>query len=292
MNYEGTIIRPPNEADSLIMQVTVGCSHNLCTFCPAYIEKKFRIKTIDEIFADIDTATAEALFDVRRIFLCDGDPLIMKQDSLIEILDYLSLKFPKLIRVGIYANAKSILRKSEDELRQLRDKKLSNVYMGLESGDQQTLDQVKKGVTIEKMIEAAGRVRNAGMKLNVTVLLGLGGKERSVVHAEETINVLNRMQPNHVGALTLMIVPGTALYDLQSKGRFELPGKFELVNELKIMIEGSNLKNCLFFSNHASNYFPIKARLPRDKENILAELKSVISSDDERILRDEFTRGL
>ncbi len=140
---------------------------------------------------------------MRRIFLCDGDPLIMKQDSLIEILDYLSLKFPKLIRVGIYANAKSILRKSEDELRQLRDKKLSNVYMGLESGDQQTLDQVKKGVTIEKMIEAAGRVRNAGMKLNVTVLLGLGGKERSVVHAEETINVLNRMQPNHVGALTL-----------------------------------------------------------------------------------------
>jgi len=292
MNYEGTIIRPPNEADSLILQVTVGCSHSRCTFCPAYIEKKFRIKSIDEIFADIDSAAAEALYDVRRVFLCDGDPLIMKQETLLKILNHLSLKFPKLIRVGIYANAKSILRKSDDELRLLRDKKLSNVYMGLESGDQKTLDLVKKGVTTEKMIEAAVRVRNAGMKLNVTVLLGLGGKDRSDIHAEETIKVLNCMQPNHIGALTLMVVPGTPLYELQSSGQFELPGKFELVNELKIMIEGSDLKNCLFFSNHASNYFSIKARLPRDKEKILAELKAVIFSDDERALRDEFTRGL
>jgi len=292
MNYEGTIIRPPNEADSLILQVTVGCSHNRCTFCPAYIHKKFRIKSLSEIFTDIDSAAAECAQDVRRIFLCDGDPLIMKQDQLNQILDYLTLKFPRLIRVGIYANAKSILRKTESELGQLRQKKLTNVYMGLESGDQQTLDLVKKGTTIEKMVKAAVRIKTAGMKLNVTVLLGLGGKKRSLIHAQETIMVLNRMEPNHIGALTLMVVQGTALYDSQSEGRFELPGKFELVNELKIMIEGSDLKNCLFFSNHASNYFPIKARLPRDKQKILAELEAVISSDDEQNLRDEFMRGL
>jgi len=292
MNYEGRIIRPPNEADSLILQVSVGCSHNRCTFCPAYIEKKFRIKSKDEIFSDIDLAVSKTKGEVRRIFLCDGDPLIMKQDLLAEILDRLLLKFPKLLRVGIYANAKSILRKSDIDLKCLRQKKLSIVYMGLESGDPQTLEFVKKGATIDNMVDAAVRVRNAGMKLNVTVLLGLGGKKRSRVHAKETIKVLNRMEPNHIGALTLMVVPGTPLYDHQIKGRFELPGKFELVNELKIMIEGSDLKNCLFFSNHASNYFPIQARLPRDKEKILAELEAVISSDDDRNLRDEFMRGL
>jgi len=292
MNYEGRIIRPPNEADSLILQVSVGCSHNRCTFCPAYIEKKFRIKSKDEIFSDIDLAVSKTKGEVRRIFLCDGDPLIMKQVLLVEILDRLLLKFPKLLRVGIYANAKSILRKSDIDLKCLRQKKLSIVYMGLESGDPQTLEFVKKGATIDNMVDAAVRVRNAGMKLNVTVLLGLGGKKRSRVHAKETIKVLNRMEPNHIGALTLMVVPGTPLYDHQIKGRFELPGKFELVNELKIMIEGSDLKNCLFFSNHASNYFPIQARLPRDKEKILAELEAVISSDDDRNLRDEFMRGL
>ena len=203
MNYEGRIIRPPNEADSLILQVTVGCSHNRCTFCPAYIEKKFRIKSKEEIFSDIDDAALNTCGDVRRIFLCDGDPLIMKQDLLAEILDRLLLKFPKLLRVGIYANAKSILRKSGEELKGLRQKKLSIVYMGLESGDPQTLEFVKKGATIDNMVDAAARVRNAGMKLNVTVLLGLGGKKRSRVHAKETIKVLNRMEPNHICALTL-----------------------------------------------------------------------------------------
>lgn len=292
MNYEGTIIRPPNEAGSLILQVTVGCSHGRCAFCPAYIEKRFRIKPLKEIFADIDQASSQDAEAVKRVFLCDGDPLIMKQEHLAVILDRLQQAFPKLVRVGIYANARSILRKSESDLALLRHKKLTNVYMGLESGDQQTLDMVNKGTTVEDMVLAACRVRQAGMKLNVTVLLGLGGKERSAVHAKETIRVLNRMQPNHIGALTLMVVPGTPLYDMQSDGRFELPGKFELLNELKIMIEGAELKNCLFFSNHASNYFPIQARLPRDREKILQELNAVIASGDERHLRDEFMRGL
>lgn len=292
MNYEGLIIRPPSEADSLILQVTVGCSHNQCTFCPAYKEKRFRIKSDRDIGRDIDLAARRYGDTVRRVFLCDGDPLIMPQERLVWILDLLREKLPRLQRVGIYGNAKSILRKSPDELAMLRQKKLGIVYMGLESGDPVVLERVKKGVTPEQLIEAASRVRHAGMKLNVTVLLGLGGKARSSIHARETMQVLNRMRPNHVGALTLMIVPGTPLHNEAQRGAFELPDKFELVAELRTMIAESQLDNCLFFSNHASNYFPVQARLPRDKQQILQELDAVLASRDEGSLRSEFVRAL
>jgi len=292
MNYEGLIIRPPSEADSLILQVTVGCSHNRCTFCPAYKGKRFRIKSDRDIGRDIDSASRQYGDAVRRVFLCDGDPLIMPQERLVWILDLLREKLPRLQRVGIYGNAKSILRKSPDELAVLRQKKLGIVYMGLESGDPVVLERVKKGVTPEQLIEAAARVRQAAMKLNVTVLLGLGGKERISIHARETMRVLNRMRPNHVGALTLMIVPGTPLHDEERQGAFELPDKFELVAELRTMIAESRLENCLFFSNHASNYFPVQARLPRDKEQLLRELDAVLASRDEDSLRSEFVRAL
>lgn len=292
MNYEGLIIRPPSEADSLILQVTVGCSHNRCTFCPAYKQKRFRIKSADEIGRDIMQAARMYGDGVRRVFLCDGDPLIMPQERLIGILDLLHATFPKLQRVGIYGNAKSMLRKSADELVELRQKRLGIVYMGLESGDPAVLEQVNKGASPDQMIEAAGRVRQAGIKLNVTVLLGLGGRQRSQIHARETMRVLNRMRPNHVGALTLMVVPGTPLQELEQRGEFELPGKFELLEELRTMIAESALDNCLFFSNHASNYFPVQARLPRDKDGILHQLDAVLAARDERYLRSEFMRAL
>jgi len=292
MNYEGIIIRPPSEAESLILQVTVGCSHNRCTFCPAYKEKRFRIKPVDEVLADIDQRAASGADDVRRVFLCDGDPLIIPQKKLVAVLGHLGEKFLRLQRIGIYGNAKSILRKSIKDLSELREKKLGIVYMGLESGDRDTLESVKKGVAPEQMIEAARRVKQAGVKLNVTVLLGLGGRDRSHIHANETMKVLNQMEPNHVGALTLMLVPGTPLYDSFERGEFVLPEKFELIEELRAMIAESQLENCLFFSNHASNYFSIKARLSKDKERVLNKLERVISSGDERLLRAEFMRGL
>lgn len=292
MNYEGLIIRPPSEADSLILQVTVGCSHNRCTFCPAYKNKKFRIKSERDISRDIEHAARQYGDAVRRVFLCDGDPLIMPQDRLEWILDLLREKLPRLQRVGIYGNAKSILRKSPDELALLRQKKLGIVYMGLESGDPVVLERIKKGAAPEQMIEAAARVRHAGMKLNITVLLGIGGRDRSSIHARETMRVLNMMRPNHVGALTLMVVPGTPLHEEAQRGDFELPGKFELVAELRTMIAESQLENCLFFSNHASNYFPVQARLPRDREQILQELDAVLASRDEGSLRSEFVRAL
>lgn len=292
MNYEGLIIRPPSEAESLILQVTVGCSHNRCTFCPAYKQKRFRIKTEKEIAGDIEKAARLYGDAVRRIFLCDGDPLIMPQERLLTILGTLATRFPRLQRVGIYGNAKSILRKSPAELRALRQKKIGILYMGLESGDPVVLEQVQKGVTPEQIIQAAHQVKEAGIKLNVTVLLGLGGRVRSHTHARETIRVLNQMQPNHVAALTLMVVPGTPLYEQEQRGEFELPDKFGLLEELRIMVAESELDNCLFFSNHASNYFPVQARLPRDKDMILRELSAVIASRDERYLRSEFMRAL
>jgi radical SAM superfamily enzyme YgiQ (UPF0313 family) len=293
MNYEGRIIRPPSEADSLILQVTVGCSHNRCTFCPAFKDKKFRIKPLEDIERDMRQAVKTyGAQTVRRVFLCDGDPLIIPQEKLIAILDALNSTLPRLQRIGIYGNAKSVLRKSNDDLAELKKRRLGILYLGLESGDPVTLVRIDKGATVDQMVEAASKVRQAGIKLNVTVLLGIGGTERSIVHAVETMRVLNRMKPNHIGALTLMVVPGTQLYGEMQRGEFMLPGKFELVRELRDMIAESELENCLFFSNHASNYFPVQARLPKDKETILQQLDFVLSSRSDNHLRKEFMRGL
>jgi len=291
MKYEGVIIRPPSEAHSLILQVTVGCSHNKCIFCPAYKAKRFRIKSLNEIKEDIDEARTYAQ-RLRRVFLTDGDALIIPQPRLLEILIYLNEKFPTLQRIGIYGNAKSVLRKSIDELRELKENKLGIIYLGIESGDEETLKSVHKGVTREKMVEAARRVKEAGIKLSVTVLLGVAGATRSMIHAEETARIVTDIQPDYVGALTLMIIPEAPLYRMVEEGTFTLPSPFELLKELRTMIAESNLHNCLFFSNHASNYLPIRARLPKDKESSLKLIDEVLSSGDESLLTPEYLRAL
>ncbi len=292
MRYDGLIIRPPSEADSLILQVAVGCSHNQCTFCPAFKAKKFRAKPLESVMQDIDSARHTYGPSVRRVFLCDGDPLILPAPHLLAILERLNRVFPKLQRVGIYGNATSILSKDPAELVQLRSLKLGIVYLGLESGDPETLIAVRKDAAPQDMIRAARLVRDANIKLNVTVLLGLGGTQRSTGHARATIAVLNQMQPNHVAALTLMVVPDTPLHAAMQQGIFELPGTFELLEELREMLAGSELKNCLFFSNHASNYFPVQGRLPHDKPALLDQLDRVLKSRDRRLLRPESLRGL
>ncbi len=291
MKYEGLVIRPPSEADSLILQVTVGCSHNKCTFCPAYKAKRFRIKSFDEIRDDIDEASIHAQH-LRRVFLADGDALIIPQQRLLEIINYLNEKFPKLTRIGIYGNAKSILKKSIEQLKALKENKLSIIYLGIESGDEETLKNIHKGITCEKMVEAAKRVKEASIKLSVTVLLGVAGTERSVIHAKETARILTDIQPDYIGALTLMIPPEAPLYRKVEEGKFELPSPFELLQELKIMIADSDLHNCLFFSNHASNYLPIKARLPKDKHSSLKLIDEVLSSGDKTLLKPEYLRAL
>jgi radical SAM superfamily enzyme YgiQ (UPF0313 family) len=290
MKYEGIIIRPPSEAESLILQITVGCSHNRCTFCPTYKAQRFRIKTFEEIKEDIDEA-AQCGWVIERVFLTDGDALIVPQPRLMEIMSYLKEKLPRLRRVGIYANAKGILKKTQDELRELREAGLGIIYLGVESGDQVVLERVKKGTTYEKLLHAGRQVKEAGIKLSVTVLLGIGGRERSSEHAVATGRILTEMDPNYVGALSVMIVPGTPLYEEQAEGRFVLPAPFEMIEELRTMLTQTDMHG-LFFSNHASNYLALKVRMPKDKGDALRLIDDVLAKRDPAQLRPDYFRAL
>lgn len=293
MKYEGMIIRPPSEAGSLLLQVSVGCSHNKCTFCPTYKGEKFRIKTFDEIREDIREAARLSLRrPVGKVFLVGGDALILPQTRLVEILAELRENVRGIQRVGLYANAKSVRKKSPDELRELHALGLGIAYLGVESGSGAVLETIRKGATPQQLVDAGRKVKEAGISLSVTVLLGIGGMEGSSEHAFETANILTEMDPDYTGALTLMLVPGTPLYDDWKAGRFVLPDRYGFLEELGIMIGRSRFTSCFFTSNHASNYLPIRARLPEEKEDTVRLIREVIESRDKRLLRPEYLRGL
>lgn len=289
MQYEGIVIRPPSEADSLILQATFGCSHNKCTFCPTYKGTKFRIKDLDRFRADVDEMS---VYPWRRVFLGDGDALIMPRRELLARLGYLRERLAGIERVGIYGNAKAILRKTPEELAELRDAGLGIVYFGLESGDQDTLDFIAKGQPVERMIEAGRRVRDAGLLLSVTVLLGIARPGRGAIHAEETGRVLSAIDPDYVGALTVMVVPGTPLWDLQERGEYAVPDAFDLLAELYVMLRETRMSDGLFMSNHASNYLPVRVRMPREKDAALAAIRRVIDRRDAGALKPEYLRAL
>ncbi|MFO7965088.1 MAG: radical SAM protein [Desulfobacterales bacterium] len=289
MHYEGNIIRPPSEADSILLQITVGCSHGKCTFCSANEAGRFKIKPDNIIMADIAFA-AQYCRRQKRVFLCDRDALIVPQKRLLPILNEIKKQLPWVTRVGTYANTKALALKTADELKTLNECGLGILYMGLESGDDQTLKAVRKGADSRKMIDMGHKAKAAGIKLSVTVLLGLAGKERSPVHARETGRVLSAMDPEYVGALSLMLIPGTPLYQDYKEGRFLLPNSREMLEELKIMIAHTDLSGGLFHANHASNYLPIKAALPEDKEETLRLIDRALAG---RVsLRPEWMRGL
>ncbi|HUN55379.1 MAG TPA: radical SAM protein [Smithella sp.] len=290
MDYEGLIIRPPSEAYSLLLQVTTGCSHNKCTFCGTYRQKKLKIKPLEQIKKDL--REARSYDGVEKVFLCDGDALIIPQPRLEEILKLINDNLPNIDRIGTYANAKSILRKNVDELKTLQALGLKIIYLGVETGNVELLKKINKGVTYEQMVEAGRRVKEAGITLSVTVILGLGGVEKSVEHARDTAKILSDIDPDYVGALTLMFVPETELYEDYLAGRFVLPDKFGFIRELYLMIAESNFTNCYFTSNHASNYLSVKAYLPREKEKILKMIGSVIKDEDLSRIRPEYLRGL
>ncbi len=264
MHYEGHCIRPPSEAWSILLQTTVGCSHNKCTFCGSYKDKRFRIKDWDIIEKDIQFA-ARHMRDNKRLFLMDGDTLIMPQRKLTALLDRINSQMPWLERIGSYANAKSIRKKSVEELQALRQKKLSILYLGLESGADKVLSRVNKGSTAQEMVHLGQKVKQAGIKLSVTVLLGLAGRQDAQEHARATGEVLSSIDPDYVGALTVMLIPGTELYKDYEQGRFELPEQTEILQELRTMLEYTHLSRGLFISNHASNYLPIKVQFPEGK---------------------------
>jgi len=289
MHYEGYCIRPPSEANSILLQVTVGCSHNRCTFCGSYKEKRFRIKDERIILSDILFAS-KYMRGQERVFLMDGDSLIIPQKRLMWILDRIREHLPWVRRVGIYANAKGVKKKSLEELIQLKENGLGIVYLGVESGDEETLKNVHKGTSAQNLIDMGRKVREAGIKLSVTVLLGIAGRERSIEHARATGELLSAMDPNYVGALTVMLIPGTPLYEDLRMGNFQLPSERELLLELREMIVHTHLTMGLFFSNHASNYLPIRARLPRGKKEALSLIDSALRG--EIALKPEWLRAL
>ncbi|MFP4036524.1 MAG: radical SAM protein [Desulfobacteraceae bacterium] len=289
MHYEGTCIRPPSEADSILLQVTLGCSHNKCTFCGTYKDKLFTIKDNDTILSDILFAS-KYMRRQDRVFLMDGDALIIPQKRLMWILDRIKEHLPWVRRVGAYANTKGIKLKSPEELRALRENGLVILYVGVETGDDEVLRAVRKGTDSQNLIAMGRKIKEAGIKLSVTVLLGIAGVERSLEHARATGRVLSEMDPDYVGALSLMLIPGTPLYEDYRRGKFVLPDQRGLLRELREMLAHTNLSSGLFFSNHASNYLPIKARLPKGKQDALDLIDAALRGDVG--LRPEWMRAL
>jgi biotin synthase-like enzyme len=278
MHYEGMIIRPPSEANSILLQVTLGCSHNKCTFCGTFRQKRFNIKKDEIIFKDIEFARQNCRRQ-NRVFLCDGDVMIIPQKRLVPILKRIKERLPWVERVGLYANTKGIGMKTDEQLEELKALGVDIAYMGLESGDDTVLKDVCKGANAEKMIKMGRRVKASGIKLSVTVLVGLGGRVRSMIHARETGRVLSAMDPDFVGALSLMLVPGTELNDQYERGDFVLIDPEEMLAELGQMIAATHLTDGLFHANHASNYLPIRARLPRDKEQTLELISQALKGN-------------
>jgi len=289
MHYEGNIIRPPSEANSILLQVTVGCSRNKCTFCGTYTDERFRIKSDAVIMEDIAFA-AQYCQRQRRVFLCDGDALIIPQKRLLEILAEVKKQLPWVTRVGAYANAKSLKMKTLEQLQELKAKGLGIVYMGLETGDDISLKHINKGATAETMIRMGRKAKEAGFKLSLTVLLGIAGRERSQIHAQETGRVLSAIDPDYVGALSLMLIPGTPLYEDCQSGKFPLLESHQMLAELRTMFAATHLSRGLFHANHASNYLPIKARLPRDKDATLRLIDQALAGKVQ--LKPEWLRAL
>ena len=289
MHYEGNIIRPPSEANSILLQVTVGCSRNKCTFCGTYRGERFKIKLDSVIMEDIAFA-AQYCKRQRRVFICDGDALIVPQKRLLKILIEIKKQLPWVTRVGLYANAKSLKMKTLDELKALKDHGLGIVYMGLETGDDVTLKKINKGATADDMIQMGRKARAGGIKLSITVLLGIAGKRRSKIHARETGRVLSAIDPEYVGALSLMLIPGTPLYKDYVSGEFTLLESAEMLEELKTMIAATDLSRGLFHANHASNYLPIKARLPKEKEATIKLIDKALAG--KVVLKPEYMRAL
>jgi len=289
MHYEGMMIRPPSEADSILLQVTLGCSHNKCTFCSTFRDKRFNIKKDDIIFEDIEFARQYCRRQ-NRVFLCDGDVMIIPQKRLVNILKQIKERLPWVERVGLYANTKGIGMKTDEELKELHDLGVKIAYMGLETGDDLILKEIRKGADSKKMITMGKRIKKAEIKLSVTVIIGIGQRERSAVHARETGRVLSAIDPDYVGALSLMLVPGTELCDQYEKGEFILIEPEEMLEELGFMLASTHLSNGYFHANHASNYLPIRAKLPEEKEKTLELISQALKG--KVALRPEFLRAL
>ena len=280
MHYEQPLFRPPCEANSLIVQVTLGCPHNKCAFCGMYKMKKYRVRDPEEVKADL--RRARLLYrHVGSIFLADGNTLAMNSGKLEDIIRYTRHLFPEVQRISSYAGARFLKGKSVEALRRLKEAGLDIVYLGLESGDDEVLEMMDKGVDSEGMIEAARRIKEAGIALSVYILMGLGGEELWRQHAENTARVLSAMQPDFIRPRTLFLLPGSPLYDEAQEGRFQEASGETIMRELQIIIQGLEVEGAQFLSDHISNYIPVYGRLPDDKEKMLAMIEEALANPEE-----------
>jgi len=290
VRYQGKLYRPPSEADSYILQATLGCSWNKCIYCDMYRDKEFSVRPLEESLVDIAEASALLGPRVEKVFVADGDALILDRDHWLQILDACHRAFPRLRQVSCYAMATNVLAKTPEELASLRAAGLNLLYIGPESGDDDVLRRIAKGSSAADHVAAAQRAKAAGMKLSAIFLLGAGGVARSDAHAEASAALATAMDPEYLAALTLTVVPGTPLARLQEKGGFELPEPMELLRELRTFVARAQPSDALFRTNHASNYLPLAGRLPRDREVLVATLDSALAG--ERPLRPDGLRGL
>jgi len=292
VRYHGAVIRPPSEASSLIAQVTYGCSNDTCDFCGTYLDKPFGVRPFDEVVDDVIGLPSSVRNRVRRVFLADGDALALSSRKLHDILDLLHRALPDLERVSSYANARNLLAKSVEELAGLRENGLDLLYLGLESGDDQTLADIHKGMTVAEQIEGCRRASEAGIQLSVTAILGLAGSARSREHGKATGEALSVIDPAYIGILTLMLTPGTAMERKVASGDVVLPDSIGMLRELRQIVANLDVSDCLFRSNHASNYLPVGGRLPQDKQAMLAALDKVLLAPESVQLRPESWRLL
>ena len=292
MQYEGMVYRPPSEAYSLILQVTIGCSHNKCRFCSMYKDKRFHIRQLEDILADLQECRAY-YSRVRRIFLADGDALCLSNAKLLAILNAIRDLFPECERVGIYGRATDILRKTPEELKALKEAGIGIVYVGAESGDPEVLARMCKNATREQLIEGVRRAEDAGIAASVTFISGLGGRERWKEHAVASATMISEMRPSYASWLTLMLDPAAPVTKDIAEGKFELLKPLEVLDEMEVMLEHVELPEgvtCVFRSNHASNYLSLKGDLPADRDKMLAVVRQAKENSD--MLRPEYWRAL
>ena len=290
MRYEGNIYRPPGEWKSYLLQVTVGCSHNACTFCGMYKDKRYRVRPLEEIFEDIAMAKA-AYGDVNRVFLCDGDAVAMDTADLLAVLKKLYETFPSLERVNAYAGPVSTLARTDGELKALREAGLARLYLGVESGSDTVLKAINKGVTAAQMLEAGQKLVAAGFDLWAIIIMGLTGQDGDwEEHILSTAKMINAMKPRHLSAMTFAPAKGTPLGEDVLAGRFKVCTPDQILEECHLLIEHLDVDPLHFTSNHASNYLPLKGGLPEDKEKFLKLLDEALAGKIR--LRKTLNRGI
>ncbi len=291
IQYQEPLFRPPSEAHSLILQATLGCSYNECSFCGMYRTKQFRVRPLPELEAEIDWAR-DHIGDVRKVFLADGDALVAKASYLLKLLERLTQSFPNLRKVSCYASPQALQLRSVEEMRELREAGLSLYYLGIESGSDFVLEKLQKGVDAKEMVRVANKAHEAGVKLSTMILLGAGNRSHSREHAEQSAHVVSQISPRFVSTLVMTPVENTPLWEADQRGEVDQLTPIELAAELRTFIAGLDVKASIFRSNHASNYLTLAGNLPRDKAGLLAQLDAVLEHPESAAFVPDWLRGL